>query len=62
MGLVNKILYKWSRSHDQYGCHAHNGKNLKKLLLWHQKADDFELVCSIGYLSTTKLIQMMTLG
>ena len=40
-----------------------SGKNLKNLL-WTQKADlwPWKLVCSIGYLSTTKFAQMMILG
>ena len=32
MGFGSKRLFKWSRSHDQYGCHAHiyGKKFLKK--------------------------------
>ena len=37
MILENESLFEWSRSHDQYGRHA-----IKNLLLWNQKADDFE--------------------
>ena len=36
-------MFKWSRSHDQYGCHANiMVKTLKNLFLWNQKADDLE--------------------
>ena len=31
MGWKNESLFKWSRSHDQYGRHAHIWKNLKKI-------------------------------
>ena len=41
MGWENKNLFKWSRSYDQYGCHAHMVKTVKNLL-WNQKAVDFE--------------------
>ena len=43
MGWGNESLFKWSRSHDQYGCHAQKPKNIKKnLLFWNQKTDDLE--------------------
>ena len=38
-----------------------NGKNHKNLLR-NQKADDLEMVCSMGYSSTTKFVRMMTQG
>ena len=41
--MGERSLFKWSRSHDQDGCHAHNMvKRLKNLLLWNQKVDDLE--------------------
>ena len=42
MGWGNESMFKWFRSHDQYGRHAIYGKNLKKSLLCNQKADDLE--------------------
>ena len=41
MGWGNKSLFKWSKSHDQYGRECPYKVNLKNLL-WNQKADDLE--------------------
>ena len=38
----NESLFKWSRSHDQDGRHAHIWKNFKNLLLRNRKVDDIE--------------------
>ena len=38
LGRGNQSLYRWSRSHDQDGHHAHI-KTLKNLLLWIQWTD-----------------------
>ena len=61
------ILFEWSKSHDQDGCHIQSiyGINLKRsrsfspvLLGWFP----WNLACSMRWLKTTKFIQMMTLG
>ena len=58
MGLGNESLNKWSRSHGQYGRHAHKKSfSLEPKGWWLWK-----LVCTIGYFNTTKFVQMMTLG
>ena len=56
-----------SRSHDQESPHAHIWsymvKTLKKNnLLWNQKADDLDSWYAAWGTSTTKFVQMMTLG
>ena len=59
----NENLYKWVGSHNQHGPMPIYGKNLKKssspepLDGW-----PWNLVCSIVYASTTKVVQIMTLG
>ena len=57
-------FYKWVGSHDQHGCHARiYGKNLKKSSSPEQIDPwPWNLVCSIMYGSTTKIVQIMTLG
>ena len=37
--LEDEKLFKWSCSHEQHGCHALNGRNLKNLLQ-NQLTDD----------------------
>ena len=56
----NENLFKWVGSHDQHGHHAH---------VWQKSSSPepidrwpWNLVCSIVYRSTTKVIQIMTLG
>ena len=68
-GWWNESLFKRSRSHDQDGLHAKMasmpiyGKKLKKSFSVEWKGQwPWNLVCSFGYSSTTKFIQMMTLG
>ena len=69
MGWENESLFKRSRSHDQDGRHAHiwkkkkKKKNLKKFSSLAPKGKwPLNLVCSIECSSTTKSVQMMTLG
>ena len=64
MGRGNESLFKWSRSHDQNGCHAHMVKTLKNIHLRNQKASDLESwYAALGpSMSTTKFVQMMTQG
>ena len=56
-------LYKWVESHNQHGPMPIYGKNLKKsptpepIGQW-----PWNLVCSIMYGSSTKVVQIMTLG
>ena len=49
MGWGNKSLFKWPWSHDQDG-------------FFYKGWWPWNLVCSIGCSSTTKFVQMMTLG
>ena len=65
-GRGNEKLFKGCWSRDQDGSHAHMkiyGKNLKKSSFPESKDQwPWNLVCSIVYGSTTKVIQIMTLG
>ena len=56
MGWLNESLFKWSRSHDQDGRHAYTWwKTLKSFSLELSDRWPWNLVCSIGYASTTKI-------
>ena len=60
----NEGLFKWSRSHDQDGRHAHiwiygKKKKNKNLLSWNQKANDLETWYTAS--SITKFVQVMPL-
>ena len=59
----NENLYRWVWSHDQHGRMPIYGKNLKKASS-PEPIDQWpwNLVCSIAYGSTTKVVQFMTLG
>ena len=52
--IGDENLYKWVGSHNQYGAMPIYGKNLKK--------SSSHLVYSMVYASTTKVVQIMTLG
>ena len=62
MGWGNESWFKWSRSHDQLAAMPIYGKNLKKSSLDPNSRWPWKLICSIKYSSTTKFVQMMTLG
>ena len=59
----NDNLYKWVGSDDQHGAMPIYGKNLKKSSS-PEPIDQWpwNCVCSIVYESTTKVVQIMTLG
>ena len=68
-GTVGKSSFKWSWSHEKNGRHAHirlklkKKKNKKKTSSLEPNSRlSWNLICSIGYLSTTKFLQMMILG
>ena len=59
MGWGNDRLFQWSTLHDQYGRHAHIYSSLEP------KGSDIEswyVVYVCGYSTSTKFVQMMTLG
>ena len=63
VGWGNESLFKRSRSPDQDGRHAHIWKKPKKSASLELKRRwSWNLVCSIRRSSTTKFVQMMTLG
>ena len=64
MGRGNENFYRWSRSHDQDGGHAHIHtcmvKTFKSLLLWSQKSYDLETWHDIA--SGTQTLQILYPG
>ena len=63
MGWGNESEYNWFMSHDHDGHHIHNYmvKTFKNCLEW-KGWWPCNFLYSIGYSSTTKFVQMMTLG
>ena len=62
MGCCDENLFKYFGLHDQDGLQAHIWKKPSKIYFFRPKKwMTLKLVFSIGYSSTTKFVQIMTL-
>ena len=62
MECWDENLFKCSESHDQDGFQAHIWYTFKISFLGTKRLMTLNLVYNIGYSSTTKFVQIMTLG